>query len=335
MAVDPNARPPPRTPPSYRPPWKTPGFGGFTSDRAPFESARSRGSLRQSMGRYGRYTPKYPGAGRYGGLWGMAGVFIFGKIIERIFEMQDEEIDAQLEAQNAQIEEKLRRRAKEKVLRTTSMSDPAGATVPTVPAPDSAAGPEVLPVPTSRIELPADDPIEIEFPQPGPIIPTPGPVTPTVPTPTPGQAPATTPGISPTPWPIEIPSTVTTPVFNPSAQPKPKPLTSPYGNPWGQPGTWPFQTPRPGWVGDPQPLSFSQRPSDPRSLTEIDPRVIEFPQPAAQPQPDQARRCKPCKEDNPQPREACYKGLYREGRMDTDVDFVEWAEINCETGVEI
>lgn len=64
-------------------------------------------------------------------------------------------------------------------------------------------------------------------------------------------------------------------------------------------------------------------------------KVVELVQPQPQPRLDPARRCKPCKEDNPKPREQCFKGLYREGPLDTEVDFTEWAEIDCFTGVEI
>lgn len=65
--------------------------------------------------------------------------------------------------------------------------------------------------------------------------------------------------------------------------------------------------------------------------------VLDFPDPVANPRQDPARqrRCKPCKEDNPKPRERCFKGLYREGALDTQVDFTKWAEIDCITGVEL
>ena len=35
------------------------------------------------------------------------------------------------------------------------------------------------------------------------------------------------------------------------------------------------------------------------------------------------------------PRVSCFKGLYREGRMSDDIDFTQWQEIDCDTGVEI
>ena len=63
--------------------------------------------------------------------------------------------------------------------------------------------------------------------------------------------------------------------------------------------------------------------------------VIEFPQPVPQPDPAR-RRCEPCPEkDPPEPRDACFKGLYREGPTTDDVEFTEWVEIDCFTGKEL
>jgi hypothetical protein len=45
-------------------------------------------------------------------------------------------------------------------------------------------------------------------------------------------------------------------------------------------------------------------------------------------------QCKPrkCRDDENDPRLECFKGLYKEGRIDTD--FTSWVEIDCETGKE-
>lgn len=190
-----------------------------------------------------------------------------------------------------------------------------------VPAPSSQ--PEIFP----EINLPdvAIPPGQVPTPQPSPM-------------PQPGGAPfpVQTPNTVPVPGPIAEPVPVSDPV--PSADPESPfiPDLPGFGNPEIIPQ---FATPQP--VGFPtfQPVGdlFT-----PRRLTELEPDpvtfgdVIELPVPEPVPQPDTAqRRCKPCKEDNPLPREQCFKGLYKEGRLDTEVDFTEWAEINCETGIEL
>ena len=85
-------------------------------------------------------------------------------------------------------------------------------------------------------------------------------------------------------------------------------------------------------IGDP--LTAFESGGVPSQTTSTFADVLEFPQPVPQTQP--ARRCRPCpKEEPPTLRDACFKGLYREGPFTDDVDFVEWAEINCATGEEI
>jgi hypothetical protein len=46
-------------------------------------------------------------------------------------------------------------------------------------------------------------------------------------------------------------------------------------------------------------------------------------------------QCKPrkCRDDENDPRTECFKGLYKEGRIDTD--FTQWAEVDCESGKEL
>ena len=119
-------------------------------------------------------------------------------------------------------------------------------------------------------------------------------------------------------------------------------------NVFGQPSPITFAgpqgLPQPVTFGVPQPLVWGTPGLTPPKAAPVqslfqDPfgQVLDFPEPIPNPATDPARqrRCKPCKEDNPKPREQCYKGLYREGPMDTQVDYVEWAEIDCVTGVEL
>lgn len=210
--------------------------------------------------------------------------------------------------------------------------------------------PLIIEFPPPRPE-PGPDPVEFPLPQldPLPEIPQPGRVSP-------AQAPEISPpgAPAPTPAPIEVPGPAAPTAPRPAALPVPVPATIPgIGS---QPGVFtPAATPRTVTIGAPSPVpglfpSFSPigRPSTFRAgdpLTTVQPggvastpstfaEVLEFPQPVPQTQPQ--RRCRPCpKKKKPKLRDACFKGLYREGPFDDDVDFVEWAEINCQTGVEI
>ncbi len=59
-------------------------------------------------------------------------------------------------------------------------------------------------------------------------------------------------------------------------------------------------------------------------------------QPTPQPNADlNPRRCprKKCDDDLDDPRLDCFKGLYKEGR--TDTEFTSWIQIDCETGREL
>lgn len=150
--------------------------------------------------------------------------------------------------------------------------------------------------------------------------------------PAPIQAPAPVAPESPAPRPSTAPGPgfgigTASPVFVP---PPRLPGSFPIAPPTAFPIFSPVQFPVPQPIGDPILTSFDVPSVD----SPIDVEIFDFPQ--AQPQPQtQPRRCKPCKEDNPKPRDKCFKGLFREGRLDTEVDFTNWVEISCETGKEI
>lgn len=291
---------------------------------------------------------------RFGRLGGVVGTVagIATEVAREILTKQERDIEDNLEAQNAAIQKKLDRRAKEKVLRTTGVQRASGRPDPAGEFRDRAAPERVLPVPGVRPPsdpFPAADPVVPRIPAPEPEL-TPG--TPTPPR-DPGERRRRQPGERPVRGPV---SPVTgTPGLDPAPFPAPEPLTGPVSVPtplpplatpgfgvpevFGVPGS---PVPRPGTVPQfPvfQPVGLPRPPprpvAPPVNLTDFNIDPLQFPVPEAQPQPDPARRCKPCKEDNPKPRDKCFKGLYRERRLDTEVDFVEWAEINCETGREL
>ena len=172
------------------------------------------------------------------------------------------------------------------------------------------------------LEIPGVQVPGIPAPAPAPIS-VPGPTAPTAPKPAtvPAPVPATIPGIGsqvgvftpplfPGPITVGVPSPV--PGLFPSFRGAEFPVFEPIGDP--------LTAFEPGGVASQTTSTFAD--------------VLEFPQPVPQTQP--ARRCRPCpKEDPPTLRDACFKGLYREGPFTDDVDFVEWAEINCVTGEEI
>lgn len=207
------------------------------------------------------------------------------------------------------------------------------------PRPDFENLPEPPEISFERItEIPG---VQIPFPSQSPG------VSPSVPTPTipaPGTAPG--PGIFGDPLPDNLPQPGEIPTKKPALLP-----ASPALPGFGVPGTVPsFPTARPiatprrlpvrfpqfRPVSDPLPRNLVAPKSTPSSLTSPQRGVLRLPQALPQPQQQPKRdRCKPCKEDNPQPREQCFKGLYREGPLDTQVDFTEWEEIDCDTGLQL
>jgi len=187
--------------------------------------------------------------------------------------------------------------------------------------------------------------------------------------PVPGEAPSvpSVPGSVPIPEPDIEPIAIPEPVAVPDIFPDVGPVIAPGTAPQTAPAPAPVLLPAPavglptGGFGVPQtaqqafPSFFTATPSAPatpginfrrivrKRLTRLQEQVVDFevgkielPSPQAVPQTDPAkRRCKPCKEDNPKPREKCMKGIYYEGPLDTDVDFREWAEVDCQTGREL
>lgn len=240
---------------------------------------------------------------------------------------QDLTIEREEREREADFESFLRRRrrlALEKEPRTILFPSPAVLKGEEFPLPD------LTEIPEQPLGRPAFDPID----QPDVVVPAPVRL-PSSPAPavTPPTLPV--PASSPTPIPVGTPGIGTNPgVFTP-------PGATPAGSPLGVPGAFPISFPVAPPVSFPVFTPIGDLfPSPP--LTTIDPvgvgssfaDVLDFPQP--QPSTDPARRCRPCpEEDPPTARDACFKGLYREGRLSNDVDFTEWAEINCETGEEI
>lgn len=257
-------------------------------------------------------------------------------IIDAANKRQQQDFADEAAAQERLIKREIQKRNRDKFLRTIPVPSVAGRADFPAQSGDRGAVSDVLPLPGSR-------PIQAEIKSPKPEIdfdlgtiitapggfPTPGPIV----APTAPAAPGT-PGLEPARSPA--PSAVPTPGFGIGTQR----IFLPAGSPASLPGQIPF------FVGSPasNPVNITRRvlreaaprfvtPTGP--LTRLEGSVLQFPVPQPVPQTDPARRCKPCKEDNPKPRRQCFKGLYREGPLDTEVDFTEWAEIDCLTGVEI
>jgi hypothetical protein len=86
----------------------------------------------------------------------------------------------------------------------------------------------------------------------------------------------------------------------------------------------------------PTPFAVPSPLPTPTPLTGIEARPVPFalPQPSTR-VPTQADRCPPCQEELPEPRDACFKKLVKEGiTPDLDESF-NWVEIDCFTGREL
>lgn len=131
--------------------------------------------------------------------------------------------------------------------------------------------------------------------------------------------------------PVEIPNPVPTPAK--SSQPKPATVGSTASSRLPNPlsGTFfpnPFLFP----VGDLFPrLTAPQTANVTSPKGNIELRPINFGDPAYQ---QETNKCRPrrCEDDLEEPRNECFKGLYREGLQDTE--FNQWVEIDCLTGRE-
>lgn len=169
-----------------------------------------------------------------------------------------------------------------------------------------------------RREMPALDPGVVIIPGGVPLpAPSPGPISP------PSRLPAPIPGTGPGYWPGS-------PLLNPAP-----------GTPWN-PLTMPGRVRPPSRKARPQTNPSARprwRPGDPVPLTTVGPSMIQGqslgmnlqPETAAQ---TQARRCPARKRKRRRLRKRCYKGLYKEGRWDDEVDFTKWVRVDCETGRE-
>ena len=275
-----------------------------------------------------RTRPPAPPASRIPGIV-RAGNAIIGIAIilaEVLRRAQELDIEEEMRVEEATRETIIRRRSLERTPVIVEFPEPRVEPGPDpfeFPLPDFETFPEIPEPSPVPLEIPGVQVPPVPVPEPGEIV-VPGPATPTAPRPAavPAPRPSTVPGIGAEPG-----------VFTPS----PRPAVLPIGLPSPVPGIFPVGQPvglpSPFFVGDPVPLTPTSIPgvrSTPTTFVD----VIEFPQPVPQTQP--ARRCKPCPEEEPPSlRDACFKGLYREGPTTDDVDFTEWAEIDCITGVEI
>ena len=268
---------------------------------------------------------------------GAAAVEALEVIIEAANRKQEERFREEQEAQNRLIKKEIQKRNRDKQLRTTSMRRGRPVLGPNLPGELPQVGPPegVLQVPSTvpaRVESPveATPRPDIEFPEPA--RPVPERPSPSIPTPTPPQVPG--PVVAPSPAPAPRPAAIPgigsqTGVFIGTAG-APLPATLP--------GAFPFFTGLP--AQNPANLpQFVGRPATPiETLTPFETGVLDLPVPQPVPQAQTQRRCRPCKkckEDDPKPREECFKGLYIEGPLDTEVDFIQWQQVDCFTGREI
>lgn len=254
-------------------------------------------------------------AGTRFGLFGLAGaILIAGEValINEILRRQQERIDRELEEQEREIEEINRRAQRQRELEAIrrASADP----LPDIPDPVRVPRPELFP---DVLPLP------IPLPETAPVPSLPGetrdPVTPAEPS---------VPSI-PAPGPLPVPSAPPVTLPPPIGAPLPSPVPS--ALPFVIPFFEPFSplNPSPSQVPASSPLTSVQTGSV-QSLGQsfaLNPTSL-----AQQAQTDKcpARRCD---DDLDEPRDRCFKGLYREGPLETD--FTSWVEIDCITGKEV
>jgi len=253
-------------------------------------------------------------AGTRFGLFGLAGaILIAGEValINEILRRQQERIDRELEEQEREIEEINRRaqrqRELEAIRRASADPLPDIPDFPRVPRPDAPPSiprqpvflPDIVPVPS----LPGGTPAPSAPGEPAaPSIPAPGPL------PAPSAPPAGLPLPTPAPLPSVVPSLFPSviPFFEPFSPLNPLPDQLPVSSPLT--GVRPSSVPSLGASFAPNPAALGQQ---------------------AQTDKCPARRCD---DDLEEPRDRCFKGLYREGPLETD--FTSWVEIDCLTGKE-
>ena len=249
------------------------------------------------------------GFGTAGRLLGVGGLLIAGvqaaiAEIERRQREDQEEILREQRRETEEINRQARRRRELEALRTDRRSplpDPIQ-----LPRPDIVILPQQVPLPVPVSPLPSPQTLPVEIPQPGPAA---------IPSPVAIPAPVPPPAASPSAPPVVPINPVQFPSFDPI------PFL-----PFGQPFTAPSPVNVP--IGSPSPLTGF----GPGSVPSQQLGFIELPQAVPQPQPQRCPQRK-CDDDLDQPRTECFKGLYREGVLDTD--FTSWTEIDCITGREI
>lgn len=307
---------------------------------------QSRAQVRAARTSRGEVFARIARAARLAGIGGTI-VGIAADIAAEVRRLQEERIDENLRAANEQLERKLQRRAKEKVLRTTGVRRAVERPGSPAQLGDRSA--------IERVRVQSAPPGGAVRVQPGrpesPDVPRPGPIQPGAPVFTPppapgrpGSAPEGFPGRQRTVNPEIFPDIPGFPQGAPGAPNIPSPTVDPTTIPgFGVPAPLQFPTPAPGVFSPP---GFAFPPGTPRlpspttpprlaaPLTDFETGLLELPQPLPQPQ-QQPQRCRPCPgEEPPQPRTKCEKGLYVEGRLDNQVRFIPWAEVDCETGRE-
>ena len=277
-----------------------------------------------------------------GRLFNIGGLAIFGLdiFIRAANKAQKKRIDEDFESLEELERARQRRRARDRDIRTIEQT----ADLPTInpdrpdlPLPD-VISPVRIPRPEAQPTQPIDAPpqpafpLEIEFPQPDfgtsqPPSPVRAPVE--IPNPTIAQ-PAVVPEF-PNPGQFELEQPVRLPDLRLFEFPFDNPFSvgEPQASPTDLTGPEPTSVPS----GDAQPVSDFQPFADPGVSAQ--PRPAAFASPQADPTDATVDRCKPrkCDDELDEPRTECFKGLYREGVLDTD--FTQWSEIDCLTGREL
>lgn len=304
-----------------------PNQGGFAANDPRIQTS-SGGGIRGVFARLGRAT------GLLGVASAVAELLIEDKIRQRELDIQSgfEALERKREKLRAErgIMREVLVRSDDTGLAPESIFSGAAAIpsmrVPTAPQPDAVSG-GLAADPQAAIRVPVADPITIPDPVPGPIA---APVGPPAVSPAPAGDPAPVTAPVPASIPVPLPSTVATPGFGIPTVPTPFPSPAPVSFPVAFPARSPARQP----VGDLFPLTGIE-PTTVGSEPTTFGFVEDLPQPVALAQAQTQRRCRPCPEDNPKPRDGCYKGLYVEGFLDNDVSYTEWAEVDCLTGREL
>lgn len=197
--------------------------------------------------------------------------------------------------------------------------------VPTKPPRRPRRRPPITPRPPGRPRRPGRRPGTPPQRRPGRV-----PRTPTIPSAPPATVPPTRPSTIPTTSPARIPTTIPGADLAPSPGAQIQFATAPSFFPGAVPAGSPFTFPR---LTGPQ--AFAGVP-----LTGVGSVVLPFgstsPSAAeALAQDPSQRRCKPCKKEKEERRRRCFKKLVEERAFERWDNVFEWAELDCETGVEL